>query len=255
MSGSQSPTFSIIITDYEGSIGRDLLRRKLNCLVNQTCQDFEAIVYHDGPKKTSYERDVEGMELPINIRFVVTETRMNDWGHSNRDRGIREARGDWIIHTNADNVFYPNLIEKLAEGTSKNRPPVKKIVKRRFPIIVKSIARRVDKYFGTNIERRREILVTQIGAIVYSVRMQGLVPSGKKYQRHPSLAATHSIVFGGIPVKFGQIDAMQFVMRRDLWIKEGGWFDKSEESDGKMYPSFAEKYPIVSIPDILGEHW
>jgi hypothetical protein len=38
----------------------------------------------------------------------------------------------------------------------------------------------------------------------------------------------------GIPVKLDQIDAMQLVMRKDLWIHVGGSSDQQEKGDGFM---------------------
>lgn len=48
------PMFSVIVTDCEPSIDRDLCRRKMTCLAEQTWRDFEVLVYHDGPKQTPY---------------------------------------------------------------------------------------------------------------------------------------------------------------------------------------------------------
>jgi hypothetical protein len=64
---------------------------------------------------------------------------------------------------------------------------------------------------------------------------------------------------GGIPVKMvknsGYIDSMQLVMRRDLWLAEGGYYDKSPNGDGIMYQKFAEKYGYRTVSMPLGEHF
>jgi hypothetical protein len=58
-----------------------------------------------------------------------------------------------------------------------------------------------------------------------------------------------------VPVEYGRIDAMQLVMQRALWLAEGGWHDRSMNSDGMMYPVFARKYRVLAVPAVLGEHW
>ncbi|MCK4712797.1 MAG: glycosyltransferase family 2 protein [Marinosulfonomonas sp.] len=150
---SHSPLFSIIVVDYDKSVTRDEFARKMKCISAQTCKDFEVLIYHDGPKPSSYDDDINGLEIHPDTKFHITDKRENDWGHSNRDRGIRAARGEWIIHTNADNVFYPDLIENLKAkiDSPMDAAPIVKIT--RFPIIIKSIVRRFDKYLGTNFQK------------------------------------------------------------------------------------------------------
>ena len=251
---SRSPLFSVIVVDYDKSVTRDEFVRKMKSLAAQTCKDFEVLVYHDGPKASSYDDDINGTEIHPETTFYVSDKRENDWGHSNRDRGIRAAKGKWIIHTNADNVFYPDLIESLKAAISPTTEPAPTI-KRRFPIIIKSIVKRLDKYYGTSFQKIQTSKTTQKQILIYAVQMRGVVPHGRRTYRLGNKGARHSIILGGVPVRRGNIDAMQLVMRRDLWLAEGGWYDKRKTSDGYMYPRFAKKYKIDVVPKILGEHW
>ncbi len=249
---TEAPMFSVIVADYEGSVSRAVFRRKMACLAAQTCKDFEVLVYHDGPKSTTYAQDVAGLDVHPVTRFHITDARANDWGHSNRDRGIRAATGRWIIHTNADNVFYPQLIERLkaaAEGE------VRSLVRRQKPVFVRSVLKRFDRVFGTATMGQQYFPATEHEILIYAVLMRGLVPAGRAYRRVRELAETHSLLFGGVPVEHGQIDLMQFVMRRDLWLHYGGWYDRHEESDGRMYMRFAKKHAVTAVPIVLGEHW
>jgi hypothetical protein len=116
------PLFTVIVTDYEPSVSRAFFRRKMACLAEQTCDDFEVLVYHDGPKSRSYEDDLSGGPMHRETKFFVSATRVGDWGHAGRDLGIRAAKGRWIIHTNADNVFYPNLIAALKAVLTDPQP-------------------------------------------------------------------------------------------------------------------------------------
>lgn len=250
-----SPLFSVIVIDYDKSVTRDEFVRKMKSLAAQTCKDFEVLVYHDGPKSSSYDDDIDGSEIHPETTFHISDKRENDWGHSNRDRGIRKAKGKWIIHTNADNVFYPDLIESLKAAISSTTEPAPIIRTKRFPIIIKSIVRRSDKYFGTNFQKTQILTATSKQILIYAIQMRGVLAYGCGIQRLGNEGARHSIVLGGVPVKMGNIDLMQLVMRRDLWLAEGGWYDKRTSSDGYMYPRFAKKYRVDVVPKILGEHW
>jgi hypothetical protein len=54
---------------------------------------------------------------------------------------------------------------------------------------------------------------------------------------------------------YQNIDAMQLVMKRSLWLAEGGWHDKREDGDGRMYEAFAKKYGYRTVGPVLGEHF
>ena len=108
--------------------------------------------------------------------------------------------------------------------------------------------------FGTDFRRSRTVVaVPQI--LIYSIRMQGMLAAGSRCMRKPELAGIVSLIWGGVPVSVGTIDAMQFVMLRDIWLNEGGWSDKRWNSDGILYKRFAEKYAVRAVSEILGEHW
>lgn len=62
-----------------------------------------------------------------------------------------------------------------------------------------------------------------------------------------------SLILPGIP-KVGSIDAMQLVMKRELWMKYGGWYDKSISSDGNMYERFCKEHKPVYVKLLMGEH-
>jgi hypothetical protein len=91
--------------------------------------------------------------------------------------------------------------------------------------------------------------------LVYAIMMRGLVALKGTYARVPDAAPRQGLLFGGVPVKYAAIDAMQLVMQRSLWLAEGGWYDRSINSDGLMYQEFARKYRVLAVPLVLGEHW
>lgn len=249
------PLFTVIVTDYEPSVPRDYFRRKMACLAAQTCDDFEVLVYHDGPKSCSYAEDLAGGPLHPATQFFATPTRIGDWGHSGRDLGIRAARGRWIIHTNADNVFYPSLIAVLKEVATDPRPWAFALPPKRYPRGVRSLAKWLDRRAKTDLTAFRTFASPEPQIMIYGIIMRGLVAMRGDYKRVRAVAERQGVIFGGVPVKYGATDAMQLVMRRELWLAEGGWHDRSMDSDGKMYPEFARKYSVLPVPVILGEHW
>jgi hypothetical protein len=43
-------------------------------------------------------------------------------------------------------------------------------------------------------------------------------------------------------------------MKTETWRNFGGWVDKSEESDGNMYPLLIQINQARYINEVLGEH-
>lgn len=214
------PRFSIIIPHYDGSITDTVLKRGLECLQDQVTdylrpyRDFEVLLYHDGPESRD-PIDLSVYSFPI--FYKATKKRYNNWGHSLRDLGIKEARGQYIVHYNPDNVLYDNAlyeIEKKIDGEC--------------------------------------VLNTENNIIIFPIYLNGVVINGRLVAR--TFNCKDKALFTGYPSIKYNIDCMQLVMRRDTWLSEGGWKDKSEQSDGNMYPYFVAKYGARYIPEVLGEH-
>ncbi|OZA01554.1 MAG: hypothetical protein B7Y02_17550 [Rhodobacterales bacterium 17-64-5] len=253
------PLFTVIVTDYEPSVSRDFLRRKMASLAGQTCKDFEVLVYHDGPKSQSYADDMAESPMHPATEFIVTPERIGDWGHAARDLGIRAARGKFIIHTNADNIFYPNLIAVLKDALTDPQPWtfVRNPQQIRIPASAKWLARMLNldlQAMFRNVAPIEEHS-TDPDILVYAIILRGNLPVASGMFRVFETAPRQGVVFGGVPVKFNNIDAMQLVMKRSLWLAEGGWHDRRINSDAIMYPLFAGKYRVLAIPAVLGEHW
>lgn len=110
------PKFSIIAVDYENHVPRDGMVRGLDSISNQLDKDYEIIIVHDGPKKISYEEEYDFSKLE-NVKFLNTPERMNDWGHSSRDLGMRNATGEYYINFNIDNILYEDALLKINNST------------------------------------------------------------------------------------------------------------------------------------------
>lgn len=249
------PLFTVIVTDYENSVPREYFRRKMACLAAQTCDDFEVLVYHDGPKSCSYAEDLADSPMHPATKFFVTPTRIGDWGHSGRDLGIRAARGRWIIHTNADNIFYPSLIAVLKEMITDPQPWAFALPPKIYPFGMRNLAKWLDSRFETTLTAPQVFESASPQILVYGIVKRGMVGMKGHQTRVRSAAKRQGVVLGGVPVMSGATDAMQLVMQRALWLAEGGWRDRTMNSDGLLYSEFARKYRVLPVPAVLGEHW
>lgn len=210
--------FSIIVPHYDGSISDELFERGIQSLLDQSYQDFEVLIYHDGPT----QRPIPDLwnQFGDRAKLTVTKKRENNWGHDNRDRGIKDAKGEYIVHFNPDNILYSNALEEIK---------------------LKS-------------EESYEIDTTN-KLIIFPIRMCGMQSNGKFVWREQDKASEKSMIFTGFPSIKYNIDAMQLVMHNQLWYKYGGWYDKTKESDGNMYPRFVQENGARYCSKILGEHW
>jgi hypothetical protein len=211
--------FSIVVAHYQGQESHEVFCRGVNSLLAQTFRDFEILCYHDGPFLDL------SRQYPIPI--ICTEKRHNDWGHSLQNLGIHAARGDYILCFAADNILYPNALEMIAREIQRPH--------------------RVLDLEGRGLDTN--------DVIIFPIIMHGLVKfRGLTHQVKENQQNFYTILTG-LPPIVHNIDAMQLVMKRELWLKEGGWHVHGETSDGIMYQKFAEKYGYRNVGPILGEHF
>lgn len=98
------PLFSVIIPSYNSS---KTLRLLLESLQSQTFSDFEVIIVDDA--STDDTQSVAGA-------FPVRYERMpvNAGPATARNRGAELSSGDWLVFTDADTVFLPDTLERIA---------------------------------------------------------------------------------------------------------------------------------------------
>lgn len=217
------PKFTIIIPHYDGAVSDAFLLRCFDCLSQQTLQDFEVLLFHDGPLSRPLP------ELPkvgVSVQLLVAETRANDWGHSLRRKGIEIARGDYIVHLNPDNVLYPRALATLVDAMS-------------WPLQPSPNAHQVEN---------PKILV-------FAILLRGRMFNGRGGFWRDKGAHHRATIMTGIPPFLGFIDCMQVVAHRDIWRAVGGWYDLRPESDGLIYEKMIAELGARYVPAILGEHW
>ena len=124
--------FSIIATDYEPYVPRDRMFEGLKSLAAQTFKDFELIIVHDGPKPTTtneYAVDIDNFEyLETDKHYGIYGTEEfyagYGWGHHSRDLGLLNAKGEYIINFNIDNILYSEALEKINNKLEKTKADV-----------------------------------------------------------------------------------------------------------------------------------
>lgn len=194
------PRFSIIAVDYEYHVPRPGMHHGLQSLLDQTFDDYELIIVHDGPKGIPYEEECDLTRFKHPVKILNTPERMNDWGHSGRDLGMRHATGDYFLHFNIDNKLYPECLQRISDKIDETGSPV----------------------------------------VIFSI-LHFKAAGGNK--------------FTGVPPRVCHIDALQLVASREVWENVGYWYTKEGISDGIIYEEIGNRFPWVSIDEVLAENY
>lgn len=232
---SQKPFFSIIMPHYDQSIPYDRFVRAVSYVLRQSYRNWEMLIYHDGPLADEAAREhIDSLKDP-RIKFTVTDERHNDWGHSLRDRGMKEAEGEYIVHLNSDNVIYQNTLAILKAYSEWERRSFK----------------------FKDAKGRKMEFVANPDLLVFGIKMMGVLNpyNAPGFTRFRGTEEALQLHLPGWPPNQYKIDAMQLVAKRSLWLDIGGWHDKGEESDGKLIEQLTRKNGYLVVPEVLGEHW
>jgi len=97
--------FSIIIPLYNKELS---IQGTLNSVLDQTVQDYEIVVINDGSTDGSLAK-VEEMDDP-RIRIV---DKPNGGVSSARNRGVQEAKYDWIAFLDGDDLWKQNHLQEI----------------------------------------------------------------------------------------------------------------------------------------------
>lgn len=203
-----APFFTVIAAHYQGSTSPAELDRFVASVRQPSGAldpSIELLIYHDGPL-------LEPSPHPI----IATPARRNVSGHDLRRLGLREATGEWILHTNTDNVYAPGIFASLR----------------------------------AELERcTTDILIT-------TVRMRGMLPGEFARQVHYESTRNPDVFMelSGVPPVFANIDLMQLVARRSLWLAHG-WTTLTTEADAIIYESLTKKHPYSASPLVIGDHY
>jgi hypothetical protein len=96
----------------------------IGSLINQTHQNWELLLIHDGPNSTNLDKLIECIN-DKRIKYTETSTRIGEWGHPYRkwaldNIDILSPNTDYIVITNGDNNHFPHYCEYLLKGFNKS---------------------------------------------------------------------------------------------------------------------------------------
>lgn len=109
--------FSIIIPVYNVA---PYLRECLDSVLAQTYADWEAICVDDGSTDGSgaildeYERELEN-QVGAGDRRIKVIHQQNQGVSAARNKGIEEAKGEWILFLDGDDVWHPDTLRICSE--------------------------------------------------------------------------------------------------------------------------------------------
>lgn len=107
---AQNTTVSVVIPAFNAAA---YLGEALESTLGQTYQPIEVIVVDDGSED-------ETPQVAAAYAGKVTYLRKQRGGPASaRNAGIRVASGEWIAFLDADDVWMPNLLEKLVKGAEE----------------------------------------------------------------------------------------------------------------------------------------
>lgn len=106
------PKFSVIIPVYNVE---PFIKKCLDSMESQTFKDYEVIIINDGSTDKS-------MEIAKNYSFKMINQE-NKGQSAARNRGIKSAKGEYIVFLDSDDTIEKDLLKKLDQET-KDYPDV-----------------------------------------------------------------------------------------------------------------------------------
>lgn len=97
------------------------LRPTLESILSQTLVDIEVICVNDGSTDTSSQLLQELAAQDARVRVLHQE---NQGAAPARNRGLAEARGRYVIFLDADDLYLPQMLERMVARAEKNHADI-----------------------------------------------------------------------------------------------------------------------------------
>ena len=107
MVNNESVIFSVIMPIYNKEV---YIRQAIDSVFKQTLQSFEIIIVCD-PSTDNSNREVE--KITDSRVKVYYRDKPGPGGYAARNLGIKKAQGEWLAFLDADDVWYPDHLEKM----------------------------------------------------------------------------------------------------------------------------------------------
>lgn len=112
-----------------------------------------------------------------------------------------------------------------------------------------------DNNYRKGIFKRIDsVLDDKIGMYIFNVRMVGMRSQDGKIGYDKPRDSNVSLILTGNPVEVGNIDIMQVVIARNIWIHYKGWYRKEKDSDGMILRKMSKNFRFKQDSFIMGEH-
>jgi glycosyltransferase involved in cell wall biosynthesis len=115
------PTVSVVVPSYKRH--RDLVKRALDSLLNQTYQNIEIILVDDnaGEKLLPFRQENEELVKELNSdKLVFIKNERNLGGSGSRNEGIKAAKGQYITFLDDDDRYLPQKVERQLKFMIEN---------------------------------------------------------------------------------------------------------------------------------------
>ncbi len=106
------PTYSVIIPMYNSEL---YISSTITSVLKQTFKNFELLIINDGSTDNSTE-----IVNQFNDTRIKLITKANGGVSSARNRGIKEAKGEYIAFLDSDDYWHPNHLEFASKYLSIN---------------------------------------------------------------------------------------------------------------------------------------
>lgn len=107
MTNSDNIKVSVIMPVYNAY---DYLRVAIDGVLSQTLTDIELICVDDGSTDRSLDILQEYKERDARVRIITENNAGPSWA---RNKGLSRARGEYVIFLDADDIYEPELLERL----------------------------------------------------------------------------------------------------------------------------------------------
>ena len=110
--------FSVVIPVYNKET---TVARTVRSVFAQVCHDYEIVAVNDGSLDGSLAvlRNLESESKKVGVDLRIVDKK-NEGVSATRNRGAREARGDWVMFLDADDYYLPRFLAEMANLISRN---------------------------------------------------------------------------------------------------------------------------------------
>lgn len=106
-----------IIPTYERT---DHLMCIISSIRAQRSSRWKIHVVADCPPEGTLDKIIDYFKDDSRIKFTILPERYNDWGHTPRNYGLKNATEDWVIMTGEDNYYAPIFVDNMLEAALPN---------------------------------------------------------------------------------------------------------------------------------------